>query len=25
MILMSEMFPPNEGYQVFSEELKKED
>jgi hypothetical protein len=25
MILMSEMFPPNQGYQVFSEELKKED
>jgi len=25
MILLSEMFPPNEGYQVFSEELKKED
>jgi hypothetical protein len=25
MILMSEMFPPNEGYQVFSEELKKEE
>lgn len=25
MILMSEMFPPNEGYQVFSEELKKQD
>jgi len=25
MILMSEMFPPNEGYQVFSEELKRQD
>lgn len=25
MVLMSEMFPPNEGYQVFSEELKKEE
>ncbi len=23
MVLMAEMFPPNEGYQVFSEELKK--
>jgi len=25
MVLMSEMFPPNEGYQVFSEELKRQD
>ena len=25
MVLMAEMFPPNEGYQVFSEELKKEE
>jgi len=25
MVLMSEMFPPNQGYQVFSEELKKEE
>jgi hypothetical protein len=25
MVLMSEMFPPNAGYQVFSEELKKEE
>lgn len=25
MVLMSEMFPPNEGYQVFSEELKRHD
>src|SRR5579859_1002457 len=25
MVLMSEMFPPNQGYQVFSEELKKDD
>jgi hypothetical protein len=24
MIMMSELFPPNEGYQVFSEELKKD-
>lgn len=25
MVLMSEMFPPNQGYHVFSEELKKEE
>ena len=25
MVLMSEMFPPNAGYQVFSEELRKEE
>jgi len=25
MVLMSEMFPPNQGYQVFSEELKKDE